>query len=92
MPKTPKTIVIFAMVPTLAIFVCSTFSVATGAPQQGTSIDDEAGKSICIPIYFVRFSVSLSDSDFLVPTARQSSSNRFLVGKLREIYFYRTRI
>lgn len=42
MPKTPKTIVIFAMVPTLAMFVCSTFSVATSVPQQGTSSDDEA--------------------------------------------------
>ncbi|XP_027840291.2 uncharacterized protein LOC114121965 isoform X1 [Aphis gossypii] len=42
MPKTLKTIVIFAMVPTLAMFVCSTFSVATAVPQQGTSSDDEA--------------------------------------------------
>lgn len=85
MPKTPKTIVIFAMVPTLAMFVCSTFSVATSVPQQGTSSDDEASKSICILLNFVRFSVSLSDSDFPVPAARQSLRNRFLVGKLREI-------
>ncbi|XP_060853493.1 uncharacterized protein LOC132931623 isoform X4 [Rhopalosiphum padi] len=40
MPTTPQMIMISAMVPTLAMFVCSTFSAATAAPQ-GTSPDDE---------------------------------------------------
>lgn len=60
MPKTPKTIVIFAMVPTLAMFVCSTFSVATSVPQQGTSSDDEADK-----IQHVQHLATIEPGDFV---------------------------
>lgn len=82
MPTTPQMIMIFALVLTFAMFVCSTLSAATAMQQSESPDDDEVGKSIFI-LYLVLYRTIVN---FII-LVRQSSRNCFPVEKISEKNF-----